>query len=173
MAFAERFENDMQAAGEEALLAILNGGFAFDYKIPYQNCGIRRMGDTLTGDGLLETRYFCFPQNGQKDKLKVGVTMTVVSEVEDSTAKTVVFRRPRLTAVERASMQEVYYAVAAVKGGRLIEKDGHNTYLHHDVMLLTPEKETVTLEGFDFASHELFMLGLFGGDYKVGIKEKA
>ena len=39
-------------------------------------------------------------------------------------------------------------------------------------MITTPEKEIVPLENFDFEAHHLFMLGLYGGEYKVGISEK-
>ena len=55
---------------------------------------------------------------------------------------------------------------------RVTGETGHNTYLRHDVMITTPEKEIVPLENFDFEAHHLFMLGLYGGEYKVGISEK-
>lgn len=173
MAFAERFEKEMKMAEVAILMDVVNGGFSFDYKIPYQNCGIRRMRDTILEDGRLKTEYFCFPQNGQKNKLKMGVVMTLLMDIDSTNKVKAVFSNPSILEIHRANMTDIYYAVAAVKGGRLLEQEGVNTYLNHDVMVLTPEKETVPLEGFDFASHELFMLGLFGGDYKIGIKEKA
>jgi hypothetical protein len=69
-------------------------------------------------------------------------------------------------------MTDVYYAVAASTGGRQIAQGGGNTYLRHDLLVVTPERDRVAIEEFDFGANKLFMLGLYGGDYKIEIREK-
>ena len=181
MAFAERFEEKLRADGTDALIEMLHGGFAFDQVIGGETCAVRRIRDRrirVGGEGKgpedewLETDFFIFPQNGQKDKLMTGVVMTVMSRVEDFEREALVFTEPEIVTIYRPQKPEIYYAQVASRGGRLIGEAGPNTYLRHDVMITTPEKEIVPLENFDFEAHKLFMLGLYGGEYKVGIAEK-
>ena len=87
MAFAERFEEKLRADGTPALIEMLHGGFAFDQTIGGEICAVRRIrdrhirvggGDKGPENEWLETDFFIFPQNGQKDKLMTGVVMTVM-----------------------------------------------------------------------------------------------
>ena len=120
----------------------------------------------------LETDFFIFPQNGQKDKLLTGVMLTVTSKVQDFGPKQLRFEEPEVVTIYRPQKPEIYYAQIASRGGRQIGELGHNTYLNHDVLITTPEKEIIPIENFDFEAHKLFMLGFYGGEYKVSVAEK-
>ena len=189
MAFAERFEDKLRADGTDALLTMLHGGFAFDQVIGGETCAVRRVRDRhiTVGDGAetgegdsgrgprsewLETDFFIFPQNGQKDKLLTGVMLTVTSKVQDFGPKQLRFEEPEVVTIYRPQKPEIYYAQIASRGGRQIGELGHNTYLNHDVLITTPEKEIIPIENFDFEAHKLFMLGFYGGEYKVSVAEK-
>jgi len=176
MAFAEKFDERLRAEGTDALLEMLHGGFAFDQVIGGETCAVRRVRDRrieVQGDEWLETEFFIFPQNGQKDKLLKGVIMTVMSRVRDYTERNLRFEEPEVVTIYRPQKPEIYFAQAASRGGRQIGELGYNNYLNHDVLITTPEKEIIPLEEFNFEEHRLFMLGFYGGEYKIGIAERS
>ena len=143
MELLKKIEAILPEAEESLLLELLEGGFIFDTIIDGEKIGVRRVSDTPADEGVVRTELFLFPQNGKKDKLN-----------------------------RKGAMADVYYAVAASTGGRQIAKIGGNTYLGHDLLVVTPERDRVAIEEFDFGANKLFMLGLYGGDYKIEIREK-
>ncbi len=164
MTFEEKIERFFEEAEEEFLDDIVHAGFAFDREIGKEKVAFRRSKDELK-DGRVETEFFCFPQNGQRDKLKHGMLVRISSEPENPDELTVRFGnfdRPRIRKPERS---DTYYSQVASRAGRDIAKEGANTYLHHDVMIRTPKKEEVLLDAFDFEANRLFMLGFYGGEY--------
>ena len=69
--------------------------------------------------------------------------------------------------------QVVYYGMVATKARKLLKEQNANSFLFHDVTITTPEGKTELLDGFDFSQHKLFMLGLYGNEYKIGIRERS
>ena len=172
MAFCERFQKKMELAGEPALLKILGSGFVFEVTLDGEKCAVNRMRDRVLGNGMLQTEVFVYPRNGEKKSQAQGVVMTIHSEVEDAKAQNLNYKSAVLAGFRRPMMPEIYYSHVASRGGTQIKENGYDHFLHHDVMIRTPEKEVVELEGFDFNAHKLFMLGLYGGEYKIEIREK-
>ena len=103
---------------------------------------------------------------------KKGAFAVIEAEVSDGVSGRHAFANPRFADSRKGAMTDVYYAVAASTGGRQIAKIGGNTYLGHDLLVVTPERDRVAIEEFDFGANKLFMLGLYGGDYKIEIREK-
>ena len=173
MELLRKLESILPDAEEALLMELLEGGFVFDLMIGGEKIGVRRMRDTYGDeDGVVRTELFLFPQNGRKDKLKKGAFAVIESEVREDAPGRSAFARPRFAESRKGAMTDVYYAVAASTGGRQIAARGGNTYLAHDILVVTPERERVVLDMFDFDANKLFMLGLYGGDYKIEIRER-
>lgn len=165
MKFEDKIEKIFEEAEEEFLLDLLHAGFAFDREIKGEKIAFRRSKDELK-EGRVETEFFCFPQNGQRDKLKHGMLVRFAAEPENPEELTVRFGSPEKISTKKPERSETYYSQVASRAGREIAKEGANTYLHHDVMIRTPEKDVVHLDSFDFDANKLFMLGLYGGEYQ-------
>ena len=172
MAFGERFQKKMEAAGETALLKILGGGFAFEVTLDGERCAVNRMRDRILGNGILQTEVFIYPKNGEKKSQAQGIVMTIHSEVEDDKASSLHYQSAVLAGFRRPMMPEIYYSHVASRSGSQIKEAGYDSFLHHDVMIRTPKKDVIALDEFDFNEHKLFMLGLYGGEYKIEIREK-
>lgn len=172
MAFGERFQKKMEAAGETALLKLLGGGFSFEVMIDGEKCAVNRMKDLILGNGVLQTELFIYPKNGERKSQAQGIVMTIHSDVENPGADALSYQGASLAGFRRPLMPEIYYAHVASRGGRQIEKAGYDSFLHHEVMIRTPEKTLERLESFDFDKHKLFMLGLYGGEYRIEIRER-
>ena len=166
MSFAEKLERYLNAAGEEELERFLGGGFSFETDAAGYTCAVRRSRDLALGEEV-ETEFLLFDKNGGKKKLTEGLLVILRRQAGAERSRT------RLHEVRRPTRTEVYYAQAASRGGRLIGEQGGSDYLKHDVMIGTPEKEWIPLAEFDFAKHPLFMLGLYGGEYQIGVRDKA
>ncbi len=67
---------------------------------------------------------------------------------------------------------ELYRGIVASRAGKLIAAEGSNTFLFHDVLITSPDGQTDVLEDFPFERYPLFMLGLIGGEFKIGIQRK-
>lgn len=172
MTFEEKIEKVFEEAEEELVLDLLHAGFAFDREIEGERVAFRRSKDELKED-TVETEFFCFPQNGQRDKLKHGMLVRFAAKPENPDELLVRFGSPKKLSTKRPEKSETYYSQVASRAGREIEKEGANTYLHHDVMIRTPEKDVVGLDAFDFEANKLFMLGLYGGEYQCfAVKKK-
>ncbi len=173
MTFEEKIEKIFDEAEEEFLLDLAHAGFAFEREIKGDKVAFRRAKDELR-DGRVETEFFCFPQNGQRDKLKHGMLVSFSAEAENPEELNVRFAKPEKKAVKKSERVDTYYSQVASRAGRDIEREGANTYLHHDVFIRTPEKEQVHLDAFDFEANKLFMLGFYGGEYQCfAVKKKS
>ena len=172
MELLRKLESILPEAEESLLLELLEGGFIFDTFIDGEKIGVRRVSDTPQDEGVVRTEFFLFPQNGKKDKLKKGAFAVIESEVCDGDEGRHAFANPRFGGSRKGAMTDVYYAVAASTGGRQIAQDGGNTYLDYDLLVVTPERNRVAIEEFDFGANKMFMLGLYGGDYKIEIKNR-
>jgi len=172
MELLKKIEAILPEAEESLLLELLEGGFIFDTMIGGEKIGVRRVSDTPADEGFVRTELFLFPQNGKKDKLKKGAFAVIEAEVSDGVCGRHAFANPRFADSRKGAMTDVYYAVAASTGGRQIAQSGGNTYLRHDLLVVTPERDRVAIEEFDFGANKMFMLGLYGGDYKIEIREK-
>ena len=175
MTFAEAIREYLDGAEEKELEEFLSGGFSFERAAAGYECAVRRSRDRLpepaddAPDGTaraVETELFLFDKNGGKKKLNEGVLVTIRGEEAPGG------RRTFLREVRPADRNEVYYAQAASRGGKLISEAGGSDFLGHDVMIGTPEKEWIPLDELDFSKHPLFMLGLYGGEYQIGVREK-
>ncbi|MCR5295490.1 MAG: hypothetical protein K6E30_10045 [Lachnospiraceae bacterium] len=165
MTFEEKIERLAGEAEEEFFLDLANSGFAFDRLIDGETIAFRRSKDTAVGERV-ETEFFCFPQNGRKDKMKMGMLLRFTVRPENAEDMEVHFTEAESGKAEKAGRSETYYSQVASRAGRELAKEGVNTFLHHEVVIRTPEKEEVLLNAFDFEANKLFMLGLYGGEYK-------
>ena len=169
MAFAERCEKLIKEMRTEELTELLSGGFAFEKELGGQSCAVRRMRDMIMGKDQLETDLFIYPKTGEKKQQLQGVVLTFDSEVEDILSPQLVYKTISLTGLRRPQVPEIYYAHVAATGGKTIAESGITNFLHHVIEITTPEKEVIALEDFDFSKHKLFMLGLYGGEYQIGV----
>ena len=138
--FYDRMRVYLGNADEALRLELLSGGFAFDCEMNGEMVGVRRMRDVMQEEetGRIVTDFFCFPQNGKKDKLKEGVCFSFSSTVvypdrtaENENSARAVFSDPGPCAIWKASMEEVYYSHVSSRAGGLIEGAGELTFLHH------------------------------------------
>lgn len=172
--FTRDFTRKMGAEGEEYLLGLLQELF-----LPAQQAGgtrydCRRISDELIDEErrIVRTQLFCFPADAGKGRMQQGGYLVLDAVCEDPQSP-----QPRFTSLVRAGFlqpgkKEIYYAVVAARARGQLEQEGERTFLHHDVMITTPEKRTIALEDFDFSRHDLFMLGLVSGEYRVSIRRR-
>ncbi|MDO4478845.1 MAG: hypothetical protein Q4B73_07395 [Lachnospiraceae bacterium] len=170
MAFSERFQKMIAAADDTILEKIVTGGFTFDLEVGGEKCGFDRMRDRVLGNGILQTDFLVFPQNDDKRKRVQGVVMTLHSDGlfsgEDLNVTSV-----SLAGFKRPMMPEIYYAHVASRGGKQIEKDGCRTFLGHTIVVVTKDEGMVDLDAFNFEACEGFMLKLWAGEIKIGIRK--
>ena len=173
MNFTDKLQRELEKSTSDVLVGMLESGFTFDMIFAGEKCGFRRCKDLIQDPdtGKLYTEFFCFPQNGKKDKLQHGLCFSVVSTVEDFSEKKSVFADAGQLKCHKAGKVDIYYSHVASRAGKQIAETGANTFLHNDVVIFTPENECILLDDFDFAKNSLFMLGLYGGEYKIGVKE--
>ncbi len=173
MTFADTLKRKLQAADENVLLEILAGGFIFDYELEGELCGFRRSQDEILDEEgrKIRTTYYCYPQNGQKGKLKMGTTFSIESEITNPGEKISTFANAGALQFSGGGKYDLYYSHVASRGGKQIAKMGSNTHLHHKVLIVTPEKKMIPLDEFNFAENSLFMLGLYGGEYQIAVQQ--
>lgn len=152
---------------------ILEGGFSFAWSFGGQMFSVRRAADRVLGRETrrVQTEFYCYPENGERGRQKKGVMFRLEATAEDLSARKIHFSEAGGVHVWPPFKGEVYAALAAARAGRGIESADANTFLHHRIEILTPKKEVVPLEEFDFEAESLFMLGLYGGDYKLRVVE--
>ena len=158
----------------EELKEILESGFSFPRTLGGQLFAIRRASDRVLDEETRRVRseFYIYPENGERGRQKKGVMFHIEGTAEDLSAREIVFSEAGNVHVWPPFKPETYAALTAARAGRTIGETGANTFLHHRVEILTPKKETVALEAFDFGAEPLFMLGLYGGDYKLRIVER-
>ncbi len=173
MVFAEKMRRELEKSDPDVFVGMLEGGFTFDMIFAGEKCGFRRCRDVVQDEesGKIYTEFFCFPQNGKKDKLQQALSFSVECKVRDLGEKQSVFTEVENLQCWKSDKKEVYYSHVASRAGAQIVETGANTFLHNEVVILTPENETVPLDEFDFEKNKLFMLGLYGGEYKIGVRE--
>ena len=94
MTFEEKIEKVFEEAEEDLVLDLLHAGFAFDREIEGERVAFRRSKDELKED-TVETEFFCFPQNGQRDKLKHGMLVRFAAKPENPDELLVRFGSPK------------------------------------------------------------------------------
>lgn len=170
----EGFSKKVKGEGEEFLLGLLEGLYADDLDLDGKKYAIRRMSDTIIDDeeGIVRTEFFCFPQNGEKNKLQAGGIVSVESRGEVTDSRIITFTGPKNVSYKQPTMHEIYSGVVATRARKLLVREETNNFLFHDIFITTPDKETFKLEEFPFAKHRLFMLGLIGNEYQISIRDK-
>lgn len=173
--FTEGFQKKLEEEGEEFLLDLLGGLYTEDQTLNGERFAFRRMRDTLLSrdKNIVRTEFLCFPPEAPKKKLEQGGFLFIDSTVENPFEQKVIFSDPRNVHYVRPSKDEIYYGVVANKAREGLDRTGHNTFLTHDVLITTPEKETYLLDEFDFHRYPLFMLGLVSGEFEIGVQKKA
>lgn len=171
MIFADRFKSYIEKATDFEILDILNSGFCFEKELGGEKIAFWRSKDTISDpeSRTVTTEFFCFPQNGEKNRMKQGINVTFDCTVENTVDEVTIFLNPGKIFFWPGEKYNMYYAKVASKAGRELMDKGINTFLHNKVVLVTPEDETVLLDEFDFSKYEFFMLGLMGGEFKVGL----
>ncbi len=164
----------LSKASPEELKAILESGFDFPWKFEGQDYAVRRAKDLLVEkeSRLVQTEFYCYPENGEKGRQRKGVMFRIEAVADDLSHRQMSFSEAGNVHVWPPFKAEMYAALTAARAGKMIGETGANTYFHHKVEILTPKKEVIPLEDFDFDAEPLFMLGLYGGDFKLRIVEK-
>lgn len=174
--FEEAFEQKVEQEGEEFLLDMLNNLYTDDLDINGVPYACRRVRDTriLPEGNLIRTEFFCFPKDDKKKKMERGLVVTIDADVTEPGGGEFMrqFSNPRHVGYFKPDRHEMYRGVVAAKARVQIEEAGGNTFLNHDILLTTPEKETVLLDEFDFSRYPLFMLGFVSGEFEIGLREK-
>ncbi len=164
----------LENMSSEELKDILEGGFSFLRTFGGQPYAIRRASDQVLDEKTrrVRTEFYAYPENGERKRQMKGVMFRIEGTAENLDDRKIVFSEAGNVHVWPSFKAETYAALTASRAGRTIGGTGANTFLHHRVEILTPKKETVALEEFDFGAEPLFMLGLYGGDYKLRVAEK-
>lgn len=174
--FQEVFDRKVEQEGETMLLDMLNHLYTDDLDIGGVPYACRRVRDTrVVPEGtLVRTEFFCFPKDDKKKKMERGLVVYMDSDVmpAETNGQMMQFSNPRHVGYFKPDRHEMYRGVVAAKARVQIEQAGGNTFLNHDILLTTPEKETVLLDEFDFSRYPLFMLGFVSGEFQIGLQEK-
>ncbi|MGN0255841.1 MAG: hypothetical protein ACI4D6_07690 [Chordicoccus sp.] len=176
MDFMDAFEKKIEEEGTDFLTDLLNSLYSEGLVLDGQSYSVRRMSDEIVDDSgetkKVKTGFFCFPQNGEKDRLFQGGAFYIASDLTNVDGKQASFSNPGKPDYVMPDKQVVYYGMVATKARKLLKEQHANSFLFHDVTITTPEGKTELLDGFDFSQHKLFMLGLYGNEYKIGIRER-
>ena len=175
MDFLDALEKKVDAEGNAFLTDLLNRLEPADVELNGTVYSVRRISDEYIGSGRgkVKTGFFCFPQNGEKDRLFQGGAFYIASDLINVDGKQASFSNPGKPDYVMPDKQVVYYGMVATKARKLLKEQNANSFLFHDVTITTPEGKTELLDGFDFSQHKLFMLGLYGNEYKIGIRERS
>ena len=174
MDFLDALEKKVDAEGNAFLTDLLNRLEPADVELNGTVYSVRRISDEYIGSGRgkVKTGFFCFPENGAKDRMFQGGAFYAASDIIGIKGRQAELGSPKIIEYRMPARQVVYYGMVAHKAQRLLRAAGANSFLFHDVMITTPEGRMEPLDTFDFSKHRLFMLGLYGNEYKVGIREK-
>ncbi|HAD18883.1 MAG TPA: hypothetical protein DCF42_00650 [Lachnospiraceae bacterium] len=172
-AFEAGFRSLYQAEGDALLERMGNALYPEDLIIGEVRYSVRRIRDTRISpeSGLVRTEFYCVPQDGAKKKLERGWIVYLDIEAEDPEAKMTVFHHPKGYGFIKPDKRMMYHGVVAEKARDLIRQAGDNSFLHHEIMIMTPEKTVSRLDEFAFSRYPLFMLGFVSGEFDVFLQE--
>lgn len=160
--------------GGEFLLSLVNSWMYGDVTFSNRRFALRRTADTVLDaeNRTIRTEFFCFPQDGGKDKMQQGGMIAIDTVASGMDGMLLTMSEPGCPVFRKPDKAELYRGIVASRAGKLIAAAGSNTFLFHDVLITSPDGQTDVLEEFPFERYPLFMLGLIGGEFKIGIQRK-
>ncbi len=173
--FVAGFQAKTNTEGQDFLSSLVNGLYADDIELNGQLYTCRRMTDEVIDpkQRLIRTGFFCFPQDpSDKHKMNHGGFVYIDTICSDMDGMQLTFSEPNHITFVQPQRYDIYHAIVANRARKQLVLQGTNNFLFHDIFITTPEQKTFDLEEFDFSRHQLFMLGLIGGEFKISIKPK-
>ncbi len=173
--FTKGFQTRLQNEGESFLLDLINGLYTDDIDLDGQAYTCRRMTDEVIDaeERIVRIGFFCFPQDpSDKHKMHHGGFVYIDAVCSQVDGMQLTFSEPGNVQFTQPERYDVYHAVVANRARKQLVLQGTNNFLFHDIYITTPEKQTFLLEEFDFSRHQLFMLGLIGGEFQISIRPK-
>ncbi|MEE3420263.1 MAG: hypothetical protein VZR02_04065 [Lachnospiraceae bacterium] len=174
--FTEAFTAKGELEGSDFLEKLMNHLYTEDFILGGQTYTCRRVRDEVIDEEkrLVRTDFFCFPQNGDKHRMEMGGTASLIGTADALDAKAPSFSDIRIDGFIRPTKERIYRSVVADRARKLLKREETETFLLHNVFVTTPRGARILLEDFPFEKeeHKLFMLGLYGGEYKISISRK-
>lgn len=174
--FTEGFSVKSELEGADFLEKLMNHLYMEDFVLGGQVYTCRRVRDEVIDERekLVRTDFFCFPQNGDKHRMEMGGIVSLLGRADALDARKPVFTEVKLDGFIKPTKSRIYRSFVADRARKLLKKEETETFLLHNVFVTTPRGSRILLDDFPFEDpeHKLFMLGLYGGEYKVSIAAK-